>query len=132
MNLYRLAPTLITLLPLLVVSFAVAPPALAQLGALSDASCGTLGIACDEDADAESAGTLLIDIVNVFLAFAGFVAMVMIIIGGIQYVIAMGDENKLAQAKNIILYSIIGLIVIGLAAVTVNFVVNIFAGGGEE
>jgi len=49
--------------------------------------------------------------------------MVFLLIGGIRYIFSQGDEDQAAQAKNTILYAIIGLIVIGLAAVVVNFIV---------
>ena len=129
MNFYRLTPFIAPLI-LFVMVFALS--ASAQLAPLGDTECETLGIACDEDASATSVSTRVVTIINVFLALAGLVALIMIIIGGVQYIVAFGDDNALKQAKNIILYAIIGLIVIGLAAVVVNFVINIFAGGGGD
>lgn len=60
-------------------------------------------------------------IVNVFLTLAGFAAAVVIIYGGVRYITARGDENEVTTAKNIIIYAVIGLIVIGLSAAIVNF-----------
>lgn len=65
-------------------------------------------------------------ILNVLLVLAALAALVMLIVGGVQYIVSRGDEDAAAKAKNTILYAIIGLIVIGLAAVTVNFIVGIF------
>jgi hypothetical protein len=127
MNYYRLVPIIISLV-LFAMVFAL--PAAAQLAPLGDTPCETLGIACDKDASATSVGTRVVGIINIFLALAGLIALIMIIVGGVQYIISLGDDNKLQQAKNIILYALIGLIIIGLAAVVVNFVINIFAGGG--
>ena len=56
---------------------------------------------------------------------AGAVAVIMIIIGGMNYVLSSGDTGKLTKAKNTILYSVIGLvIVLGAFAIT-----NIVLGG---
>jgi len=81
---------------------------------------------CDENANARTVGIVIMRIINIFLFFVSGIALIAIIIGGVQYITSLGDEQKTARAKMIILYSVVGLIVVGLAAVTVNFVVNIF------
>lgn len=63
-------------------------------------------------------------IVNVFLTLAGFAAVVVIIYGGVQYITSRGDEDQAKTAKNVILYAVIGLIVIGLSAAIVNFTIG--------
>jgi len=66
----------------------------------------------------------VLNVVNFLLILAALAAMVFLLIGGIRYIFSQGDEDQAAQAKNTILYAIIGLIVIGLAAVVVNFIVS--------
>ena len=63
-------------------------------------------------------------IVNIFLILAGLVAAIFLIIGGVQYITSRGDEDAAEKAKNTILFAVIGLVVIGLAAAIVNFVVG--------
>lgn len=63
-------------------------------------------------------------IINVFLTLAGFAAVVVIIYGGVQYVTSRGEEDQARIAKNVILYAVIGLIVIGLSAAIVNFTIG--------
>ena len=46
----------------------------------------------------------------------------MLIIGGLRYVISQGDANNVKQAKDTILYAIIGIVVAILAYAVVNFV----------
>lgn len=66
-------------------------------------------------------------VINVALGIIGFVAVVMIIFGGIQYTTSAGDATKVTKAKNTILYGIVGLVIALLAFAIVNFVlVNIF------
>lgn len=72
--------------------------------------------------------TAIINIVNWFLILAALAAAVFIIYGGVKYIISLGDEEAATEAKNIILYAVIGLVVIGLAAAIVNFVVQGLAG----
>jgi hypothetical protein len=68
--------------------------------------------------------TAIIRIVNYALILAGIVAAVFIVYGGVRYIISRGEEEAAEEAKNTILYAVIGLIVIGLAAALVNFVVT--------
>ena len=66
-------------------------------------------------------------ILNVALGLIGFIAVVMIIVGGLQYTTSSGDTSKVAKAKNTIMYGVIGLVVALLAFAIVNFVLgNVF------
>ncbi len=63
-------------------------------------------------------------ITNTALAAVGLIAVIMLIFGGIRYIISGGDQKKVTEAKNTILYAIIGLIIALLAYAIVNFVLN--------
>lgn len=63
-------------------------------------------------------------IINVLLFVIGAVAVIMIIIGGIRYVVSNGDQAAVTGAKNTILYSVVGLVVALLAYAIVNFVLD--------
>ena len=66
-------------------------------------------------------------IINVALGLIGFVAVVMIIFGGVQYTTSSGDATKVTKAKNTILYGVVGLVIALLAFAIVNFILdNIF------
>jgi multisubunit Na+/H+ antiporter MnhB subunit len=56
------------------------------------------------------------------LFIIGAIAVIMLIIGGIRYVVSAGDQNAVTSAKNTILYAIIGIVVAFLAYAAVNFV----------
>lgn len=62
-------------------------------------------------------------ITNTILYIVGILAVIMLIIGGIRYVVSGGDSKKVTDAKNTILYAIIGLIICFLAYAIVNFVI---------
>ena len=68
--------------------------------------------------------TAIINILNGLLVIAALAALVFLIIGGFRYIFSQGDEDQTTAAKNTILYAIIGLIVIALAATVINFVSN--------
>ena len=63
-------------------------------------------------------------ITNTIVYIVGIIAVVMLLIGGIKYVISGGDSKKVTDAKNTILYAIIGLIVAFLSYAIVNFVIS--------
>ncbi len=64
-------------------------------------------------------------IINWIVMVVGIVAVIMIILGGIFYVISAGDPGKIKKAKDTILYGIIGLVIVLLAFAIVNFVLGI-------
>lgn len=68
--------------------------------------------------------TPLNSILNLVYYIAAIVAIVMIIISGMAYVTANGDASKVAKAKNTILYSVIGLIVVLIAFALTNFILQ--------
>ena len=63
------------------------------------------------------------DILNAVIGVAGTVSVVFIVVGGINYITAAGDTNKVKKAKDTILYACIGLIICALAFAIVNFVI---------
>ena len=63
-------------------------------------------------------------VLNTIYGLAGALAVIFIIIGGIRYILAAGNSAQLTQAKNTILYSIVGLIIVILAFSITNFVIG--------
>ncbi len=81
----------------------------------------------------ETAGS----IINVALGFLGVVAVVVVLIGGFQYMTAGGSEEKVGKARKWIISGIIGLAIILSAYAITSFVVtNLISattdGGGGE
>ena len=66
----------------------------------------------------------LTTVINVIVGAIGFVAVVMIVIGGISFATSQGDSGKVAKARNTILYGVVGLVVALLAFAIVNFVLG--------
>lgn len=75
------------------------------------------------DQETDLMGTLS-TIINVIIGVVGFIAVVMIIIGGIGFVTSQGDAARVTKARNTILYGVVGLVVAILAYAIVNFVLK--------
>ncbi len=72
-------------------------------------------------------------IINVVIGIVGFIAVAMMIMGGISFVTSQGDTAKVTKARNTILYGVVGLVVALLAFAIVNFVLaNVFKGDGTS
>ena len=67
-------------------------------------------------------------VTNILLFLVGAISVIMLIIGGIRYVISGGDQAQVTSAKNTILYAIVGIVVAFLAYAAVNFVTQALAG----
>jgi cytochrome bd-type quinol oxidase subunit 2 len=74
---------------------------------------------------------LILRIVDFFLLFLGLIAVIMIIYGGVTYVTAAGNEEKVGKAKKIIMYAIIGIVIVLISFALVNTVIR-GAGAGTE
>ncbi|MBR2659756.1 hypothetical protein IKD60_03275 [Candidatus Saccharibacteria bacterium] len=82
----------------------------------------------DSDESSPTNGKSLMEVVqtilNVIISVLGIVTVIMIILGGVQYMTSQGDPAKATKARNTILYGVIGLVVALLAFAIVNFVLD--------
>ena len=68
--------------------------------------------------------------INLMLYGVGILSVVMLIWGGVRYVISGGNKESITAAKNTILYAIIGLLVALFAYAIINFVITTAISGG--
>ena len=68
-------------------------------------------------------------ITNVLLFILGAISVIMIIIGGLRYVISGGNSTNVTAAKNTILYAIVGVIIALQSYAIINFGLGSFTGG---
>ena len=76
-------------------------------------------------------GGIFAQVTNILLFIVGAISVIMIIIGGLRYILSGGDSANVSAAKNTILYAIVGIIVALLAYAAVNFITGSFAEGGS-
>lgn len=62
-------------------------------------------------------------LINTLIYIIGALAVLMVVIGGLRYVISGGDAGQTKSAKDTILYAIIGVMIALMAYAIVNFVV---------
>lgn len=73
---------------------------------------------------------LLDSIVNFVFTLALGVAPIMIVIAGFYFITAEGDPKKIELAKNIVKWTLIGLLVVMLSKSLIQFIKDNFINGG--
>ncbi len=71
-------------------------------------------------------------IINVALGFLGIIAVVIVLIGGFQYMISGGNDTKTAEARQLIFAGIIGLAIILSAWAITSFVISRLIGATQD
>lgn len=85
------------------------------------------GANCDDQTESGAKGQLgdvLKKIINFVSFIVGIIAVIMIIIGGLKYIVSGGESAGVTSAKNSILFAIVGLVVVLFAQIIVRVVVN--------
>jgi hypothetical protein len=98
---------------------------------LADAS-GTIDkqahAACGDQCGPTNLTTIFIGVSDLLVFLIGAVSVIMIIIGGLRYVISNGDQKSIESAKNTILYAVIGIVVAISSYAIVHFVTSHIGG----
>ncbi len=115
--------------PALVLGLALVTPNVAYAQNCTDASGGIGGGAdCAKPTNAAENlfgdGSIFNTVTNILLFLIGAVSVIMLIIGGVRYVVSGGDQGAVTSAKNTILYAIIGIVIAFLAFAAVRFVTD--------
>lgn len=66
----------------------------------------------------------ILGIINILLILVGILALASLVYGGFRYITSRGEDDEVELAKNIITNAVIGIVVIGIAAALVNFVIG--------
>lgn len=69
---------------------------------------------------------IIMNIIEMILQLVGYAAVVMLIIGGFQYITSAGDSGNMSNAKKTILNAVIGLIISLFSVAIVNVIANAF------
>lgn len=70
-------------------------------------------------------GQLAETVIKILLAVAGVAAVLFIIIGGMQYITAGGNEEQAEKGRKALINAVIGLVVVIMSYVIVNVIVNL-------
>ncbi len=76
-------------------------------------------------ADTATAEGRVIRILNYLIGFSGLGSVVALVWGGVQYIMSAGDEGKLEKATKTITNALIGLAIVILSGLIINFVLGL-------
>lgn len=85
---------------------------------------GGVNSAAGSGGDPNDINTTITAVINLLSSIVGILAVVMLIVGGFRYITSNGDSNKVGSAKNTVIYALIGVAIVALAQVIVQFVLN--------
>jgi hypothetical protein len=113
-------------------SFAAVGPVFAQTPAPNSNTsgiCEGVGLVggtsdCDSGDPTSSVSNIIKTAINLISIVVGVIAVIMIIIGGLKYIMSSGDSNSINSAKNTILYAIVGLVIVAFAQIIVRYVLT--------
>lgn len=120
--------SVLTMAALSLASIVFAPVSFAFDGTMQDGADAAKGT--DHAVDLFGASGIFTTMTNVLLFIVGAISVIMVVIGGLRYVLSGGNSSNITTAKNTILYAIVGLIVSLLAYALVNFVITSFVPTG--
>ena len=92
--------------------------------------CGGANLEFGQNTDCDTSGTqdtvneTVSLVINIFSWIVGVVSVIMIIYGGFRYITSGGSDEGVKNAKNTILYAIVGLVIVALAQIIVKFVLG--------
>ena len=70
---------------------------------------------------------LLTNTLNIVYFLAGAVAVIVVVVAGIMYTISSGDSGRVARAKNLLTYALVGIVFVFLAFFITNYVIGRFS-----
>lgn len=105
-------------------AFSVAVPTAQAVNVFETCSGNADSAVCKSTGD--KADSMVKVVVNVILWALGIVSVIMVIIGGFMFVTSSGDPGRAKNARNTILYAVIGLVIAVSSYAIVNFVLGRF------
>jgi len=92
-----------------------------------DAVCEQLGKLDSGNCDTSSSDILTgttQPVIQTLILIVGAASVIVIVVGGLMYVLSAGDANNTKRAKDAIMYAAVGLIVALIAQAIVSFVIG--------
>lgn len=86
----------------------------------------SLGLGDPRDFGFNTIFTLVGNLIGIAMYLVGALSVIFILIGGLRYVLSAGDPKNLTQAKQTIIYAIMGLVIALLAAFIKAYAEGIF------
>lgn len=78
--------------------------------------------------NANQLGTVIANAINFLFVVAALLALGFLILGGIKWLTSQGEKEGINKARETIVAAVVGLIIIFLSYLIVNFILNLFVG----
>ncbi len=85
---------------------------------------GSSFINCDNPDNDNSVNSTISLALNMLSLVAGIIAVILIIISGLKFMTSQGDSQQVSQARNSVIYAVIGIATVALAQIIVKFVLT--------
>ena len=105
-------------------STVIAAPSVSAVNVFDQCKVDASSAVCKAQGD--KASSMIQIIINILLYIVGIIAVIMIVVGGIRYTVSNGNASQVKEAKDTILYAVVGLIVAIMSYAIVNFVISWF------
>ena len=69
---------------------------------------------------------VVVEVIRIILGFLGILAVIIVLYAGFKWMTAGGNEERVGDAKKILIAGLIGLIIIVFSYAIVNFIINQF------
>ena len=69
---------------------------------------------------------VIMDITDWVLGFAGIIAILVIVYGGLLYLTSAGNEDQMEKGKKTLMWGILGLVIIGISYAIVKVIVEVW------
>lgn len=122
----------VLLISALVLTSIVPAPVFAANSA-KDAVCQGAGVGtssgaggCVAPAGSPTVNDLIKTGLNIFSAIVGIIAVVMVMLAGVKYMMSQGEAGKINEAKNALLYALVGVVIVAMSQIIVQFVLKWF------
>ncbi|MCA9388731.1 hypothetical protein KC644_03130 [Candidatus Berkelbacteria bacterium] len=76
-----------------------------------------------------SLGDIIESAFNIIIVISGIIFMIMLLVGGLQYLTSAGVEDSAVKARKLILNAVIGLVIVTTAWAAGNYVLRILGIG---
>lgn len=73
-------------------------------------------------------GKVITNSINFLFVVAALMALVFLVIGGVKWLTSQGEKEGIGKARETIVAAVVGLIIIFLSYLIVNFILNLFVG----
>jgi tellurite resistance protein TehA-like permease len=87
----------------------------------------TGGTCSNADTNSKRVTSLVSTLINVLSWIVGVAAFIVVILGGLFYVLSAGDPQKATKARQAIIYALVGLVIVALAQTIIRFTIGLIS-----